>query len=564
MTKRLLLIAAILAPFSGAFAQSISIDYPNGGETLSHGATETIRWTSQAQSAPFVAVAIQKGAGPKVIVASTPNDGEFVWTVTPDMGVGTNYKIFIRSTTSPAIADTSDTVFSVVSTPVPPSLSLTRPQGGELFMKGSVQPITWITAGSVGASIRINLRQGDMVWPIAALAANIGSYSWTVPSDVLNGSDYVVEIVSLTTPPVFDVSEGGITLTDETPPDTPSVLLPASGASGVDLAPVCLGSDFFDLNETDYQASEQWQIAEGMAFSTLVYDAVDTDGVPDHQVMEGVLVEGTTYYVRVRYQDSAGLWSAWSAPSSFTTAGEGAITRDVFVLPGDVQLEMITIPDGTFTMGSATGRWVERPVHAVTISNAFQMGRFEVTKAQWTAVMGTTPWAGRYPIPLGPNTPATHINWNMMQTFCAVLSGLTGETFRLPTEAEWEYACRAGSPSDYCFGNDLALLNDYGWCANFGPDHPMEVGQLFPNAWGLYDMHGGVREWCQDVYSDTYYTSTPVVDPQGPATGTQFVFRGGAWDDAPLYCRSAQRSGAPPLSAGIHMGFRVVREIGGP
>lgn len=459
---------AALAIRAGAIeshAQSLTLAYPNGGETFAHNAIETIRWNSDDLAGPSVAIAIRKGSLTKIIVSSTPNDGAYEWTVSPGIGTGSNYTVAIRANANPAIADTSDAPFTIAG---------------------------------------------------------------------------------------------------QSPPDTPAVLDPANGTVDVPLVPFFLGSDFSDSDGADTLATEQWQIPEDFTFASAVYDALDTDGIPDHQVAAGVLAGATAYFARVRYQDNAGLWSAWSLPNAFITAGEGGISRDVFLLPGGVPLEMIAIPAGAFMMGSQSGNYIERPVHPVTLSHAFQMGRFEITKAQWTAVLGTAPWTGRYPIPLGPNTPATHVSWNTMQVFCAALSDLTGETFRLPTEAEWEYACRAGSTTDYCYGDDLSLLSDYGWCDDGGPDYPSEVGQLFPNAWGLYDMHGGVREWCNDWFANNYYNSSPAVDPQGPETGTSHVFRGGSWDDAAFYCRSAARGGTGPTSSGIHMGFRVVRILAEP
>ena len=168
----------------------------------------------------------------------------------------------------------------------------------------------------------------------------------------------------------------------------------------------------------------------------------------------------------------------------------GSIEIETFILPGGVDLEMVTIPEGTFIMGSATGNSDELPVHVVTISSDFQLGAFEVTKAQWEAVMGTTPWAAQAFVLGDPNSPAVYISWDDAQAFIVALNLLTGEAFGLPTEAEWEYACRANTTTDYSFGASAANLSAHAWFVEnadaAGESHAHVVGQLLPNAFGLF------------------------------------------------------------------------------
>ncbi|MCH8148452.1 MAG: formylglycine-generating enzyme family protein, partial [Planctomycetes bacterium] len=157
---------------------------------------------------------------------------------------------------------------------------------------------------------------------------------------------------------------------------------------------------------------------------------------------------------------------------------------ETFTLPGGVSLEMVGISAGSFAMGSTSGNSDETPVHNVTLTQDFQLGKYEVTKAQWEAVMGTTPWAGQDFVLDDPNSPATQVSWNDAQSFITTLNGLTGETFRLPTEAEWEYACRGGTTTEYYFGDDSANLSDYAWYLDNAHDvndrYAHVVGQLLP------------------------------------------------------------------------------------
>jgi formylglycine-generating enzyme required for sulfatase activity len=230
-----------------------------------------------------------------------------------------------------------------------------------------------------------------------------------------------------------------------------------------------------------------------------------------------------------------------------------------------IGIKMVSIPGGTFKMGSTNGYSNEKPVHSVTLSE-FEMSATEITQGQYKAVMGMNP--SRF---TGDDyLPVERVNWGNAVAFCRELSQKTGSEFRLPTEAEWEYACRAGTTTKYHTGNsksDLARADWYG--GNSGKKtHP--VGQKTPNAWGLYDMHGNVWEWCADWYGN--YSSGSATNPMGPSSGSDRVARGGSWISDASICRSAFRSGHYPLvqefrvsvSAYVSheedsLGFRVVR-----
>lgn len=230
-------------------------------------------------------------------------------------------------------------------------------------------------------------------------------------------------------------------------------------------------------------------------------------------------------------------------------------------LPG-VGIQFKRLPGGTFTMGAANERGSSSPPHSVTITKPFEIGIYEVTQKQYEAVMGTNP-----SVYAGENNPVDSLNWNQATEFCRKLSAMpaekaAGHVYRLPTEAEWEYACRAGTSSKFCCGDDESELEDYAWFKNNALTTTHPVGQKKPNLWGLYDMHGNVYEWCQDFY--TRYQEGAVTDPQGGETGPGRVVRGGGMSNIADYCRSSERAYVSAETNRHSYGLRVVREITEP
>ena len=178
-------------------------------------------------------------------------------------------------------------------------------------------------------------------------------------------------------------------------------------------------------------------------------------------------------------------------------------------------MELVLIPAGAFMMGDEKGDAEEKPAHKVTFSKPFYMGKFEVTQEQWEAVMGGNPSHFK-----GARNPVDRVSWEACQSFIKKLnekSAGAGITFSLPSEAQWEYACRTGSSTEFGFGNGESKLNEYGWFADNADDTTHPVGQKKPNAWGLYDMHGNVWEWTADWYDEDYYRKSPTIDPSGPS-----------------------------------------------
>jgi formylglycine-generating enzyme required for sulfatase activity len=269
---------------------------------------------------------------------------------------------------------------------------------------------------------------------------------------------------------------------------------------------------------------------------------------------------------------------AWALPLEFEPDPEVVTdpewrTRIIATgLPWRVQdnasgIEMLLVPPGTFDMGcSPSDQWGcnsdENPVHEVTLTQAFYLGRYEVTQAQWTAVMGSNPSAFQSPSPQVPasqvpNRPVERVSWNMIQGFEAE-TGL-----RLPTEAEWEYACRAGTDTAFNLPlngtNDDGLLGQLAWWGSNSASQTRPVGQKQANNLGLHDMHGNVWEWVEDWYGSGYYAQSPSVDPPGPISGAFRVLRGGSWYFSSSFCRASARGGGFPGLDDVDFGFRAAR-----
>ena len=217
-------------------------------------------------------------------------------------------------------------------------------------------------------------------------------------------------------------------------------------------------------------------------------------------------------------------------------------------------MRMVRIEPGRFLMGSEKGDGHEKPVHEVTLSRAFYLGMYPVTQAEYWEVMGINPSSFRV-----PNRPVENVSWRDAEDFCRRLSEKEGAEYRLPTEAEWEYACRAGGTSEYCFGDDESGLDEYAWYSanSDGETHP--VGQKRANAWGLQDMHGNVWEWCQGWYGA--YSADAQTDPTGPPEGTTRVVRGGSWGTDAYECRCACRANPALESRSSRAGFRVAMPL---
>ncbi|WP_370575246.1 formylglycine-generating enzyme family protein [Methanomethylovorans sp.] len=242
---------------------------------------------------------------------------------------------------------------------------------------------------------------------------------------------------------------------------------------------------------------------------------------------------------------------------------ETGISPDVYT--NSLGMDLIPIPAGEFYMGSLSdeNNWYrnERPLHKVSMVNGFFLGRYQVTQKQWTDIMGVNP--SRIP---GDDRPVDRISWSEAQEFIRRLNEkeATGK-YRLPTEAEWEYACRAGTDSRYSFGDEGSELSDYGWYSENESTGAYPVGRKKPNPWGLYDMHGNLWEWVQDRYHDNYEGAPADGSAWGEAASNAkvlYVLKGGSWITSAVGCRSASRYYySPDGRRSRRIGVRIARDI---
>ena len=289
--------------------------------------------------------------------------------------------------------------------------------------------------------------------------------------------------------------------------------------------------------------------------------SVSFDGVA-RPIAPALLDEAVRDYSKIEFQKTDAARKAAPAPTPAAAAAATANVQaeitsgerrsgftKIITLPGGAKMEMIWCEPGTFMMGSPLaerGRFDDEPLHQVTLTKGFWLGKYEVTQNQWKSVMGENPSKFK-----DPERPVESVSWEDCNLFLRKLNAKLGGVARFPTEAEWEYACRAGS-GDAVSGN--GLLTDMAWYdANSGNEtHP--VGKNHPNAWGFYDMHGNVLEWCYDWFGKI---DAKAVDPKGPSIGSFRVLRGGCWFFYARDCRSAYRLKRDPMLRNAIFGFRL-------
>jgi formylglycine-generating enzyme required for sulfatase activity len=252
-------------------------------------------------------------------------------------------------------------------------------------------------------------------------------------------------------------------------------------------------------------------------------------------------------------------------------------------MTNSIGMRFVLIPPGEFDMGSTEAdvarlleqakatkqlQWyidqlpAEAPKHRVRITKPFYLGRCEVTQAQYERVVGSNPSK----IKDDPQGPVETVSWNDVSEFCRKLGELPQEQgtraeYRLPTEAEWEYACRAGTTTLWYSGDAEGALKEHAWFGETSAGKTRPVGKKSPNAWGLYDMHGNVWEWCQDWWSDRYDTTSPMDDPLGASGGWHRVMRGGSWDNSASQTRASYRSKYGPGGRFEYLGYRLARTV---
>lgn len=237
------------------------------------------------------------------------------------------------------------------------------------------------------------------------------------------------------------------------------------------------------------------------------------------------------------------------------TTSKDTLPKEISIDLGDgITMEFVRIDSGSFMMGSyeEEGDGDETPRHKVTITKAFYIGKYEVTQEQWEKIMGENPSELK-----GEKNPVDTVSWKDCIKFTERLGEITGKKLSLPTEAQWEYSCRAVTTTKWFFGSDENVADQYGWIESNSQGTTHLVGMQKPNAWGIYDMYGNLQEWCMDWYQNPYSLGD-AVDPLGPEVGDSHVVRGGGWGDFPDNARSAYRNANGENVGNNGTGFRCV------
>jgi formylglycine-generating enzyme required for sulfatase activity len=354
-----------------------------------------------------------------------------------------------------------------------------------------------------------------------------------------------------------------------------------------------LQEDGFDpwLDEEDILPGQEWESeirkavrAAEAIIVCLSRSSINKEGFIQKELSDALNVaeekpEGTLFIFPLKLEECEipRRLSRWQAGRLFTEHGYERLVQALKIRAGtlgvpvlytpklksticnSIGMELILVPAGEFLMGSEKGWDWEKPVRTVQISQPFYLGRYPVTQAQWQAVMGSNP--SRFTGDL--NRPVESVSWHNAQEFLRKLSDREkSKLYRLPTEAEWEYAARAGATAAYCFGDDSEQLGEYAWYEENANTTTHPVGKLNANAWGLYDVHGNVWEWVQDWFLEDYYRQRPNPDhdPKGPASGEYKVLRGGSWNnDAAWNVRLACRGRSEPHLRHDDVGFRCAQ-----
>jgi formylglycine-generating enzyme required for sulfatase activity len=246
------------------------------------------------------------------------------------------------------------------------------------------------------------------------------------------------------------------------------------------------------------------------------------------------------------------VFAAIQTPEVSAAAEAGDKKKSDQIHTNSIGMELKRIEPGSFMMGSDKGERDEMPVRQVSITKPFYIGVSEVTQEQYEKVMGTNPSSF-----VEPNRPVENVSWEDARAFCRKLSAMEKAEYRLPTEAEWEFACRAGTQTVFYWGDNFDT--SYFWCAYRAGNGSRPVGTAKPNPWGLHDMSGNVWEWCEDWYAESGYAPSDTTDPTGPKSGSRRVVRGGSWAGTPEDCRSANRLGYAPDGRLYTIGFRVCK-----
>ena len=534
---------------------NITLTSPTGGETWS--ANRLIMWSATDDDDDTLSIDISYSANGgstwSTISSSETNDGSYLWN-TASVANGSSYRIKVVVSDGQATDTASSGSNFTISNAAPnnpPNITLTSPTGGETWSANRL--IMWSATDDDDDTLSIDISysaNGGSTWStISSSETNDGSYLWNTAS-VANGSSYRIKVVVSDGQATDTASSGSnFTISNAAPNNPPNITLTSPTGGETWSANRLIMWSATDDDDDTLSIDISYSANGGSTWST-ISSSETNDG--SYLWNTASVANGSSYRIKVVVSDGQATDTA-SSGSNFTVDNSGG---------GGGDLDLVYIEPGTFQMGSVSGYSDETPVHTVTITQGFWMGKYEVTQAQWRAVVewkqdnGGTSLSASPSYFSGDDRPVEYVSWNDCQSWLAALSEMTGKTYRLPTEAEWEYACRAGSTTEYSFGDDAGTLGNYAWYSSNSGSNTHPVGGKLPNAWGLCDMHGNVWEWCQDWYGS--YTSGTQTDPTGPSTGSYRVLRGGSWFNLADRCRSAYRYLSNPDSRSCYYGLRVV------
>jgi formylglycine-generating enzyme required for sulfatase activity len=479
--------------------------------------------------------------------------------------------------------DTMVTALTPASTPGAKTVSVTNPDGtanltnGFTYVLGptiwGVSPNVGLTAGGTAITITGTNLAGTSSVTIGGVAAtSVVAVNNTTVTAVTPAGAAGAANLSLTTPYGSATASGAFTYQLYGTPTIASVT-PNSGPLAGGTAITITGTNLAGTSSVTIGGVAATSV---VAVNNTTVTAVTPAGIAGANTVSVTTPDGTANLTNgFTY---ASLWYTVLEQHPDPTVVPSATLRNAITATGypwrvrddGTGIEMVLIPLGTFDMGCSASiasscASAENPVHTVTLTNAFYLGRYEVTQAQWQAKMGSNPSSFQsasteVPVAQVPNRPVETVSWNTIQGF------LMATDMRLPTEAEWEYACRAGTMTAFhgftaCpnGANDETLVGSISWYYWNSSSQTRPVGQKAANGLGLHDMAGNVSEWVNDWFGTTYYASSPPTNPPGPASGTYRVLRGGSWNDSSNFVRSSHRDFLTPSISNNRMGFRVAR-----
>ncbi len=514
---------------------SCSLELVENTKSLLSSCSEATGVAASAQSATPLNVAMS-------LTGSTSDISSVVWQITKS---GTEY---YRSTTttspfsltsSTLSTDGTFTITATVTTQCGKSYSLS---GSYTYTNKTCTKATGITASvQTLTPLNLNLALVGTISDIASVVWSISKSGTTIyESSSITSSPFSISSNAITTDGLFNIvasitSTCGETYTLTTTYNYTKNCIKPSGIEVVSLVETPLDLTLKLTGTTSDIASVAWSVEK----NSVSYYQSGSQTIAPFTVTTPTLTTDGTFTITAQLVDKCG--TSYTLTTSYT-----------YTISSSLIIPMIYVEGGTFEMGSWIGSPNEEPVHSVKLSD-FSIGKYEVTQAQWRAVMGVNP--SYFRLNNCANCPVETVTWNDIQLFITKLNALTGKVYRLPTEAEWEYAARGGKLSKGYIYSGSNTIDDVAWYRDNSNLRTYEVGQKKANELGIYDMIGNAREWCSDWYGS--YTASSQTNPTGPSDGAIRVLRGSSFADEAWFGPVAFRSGTHPNSRDRYYGFRV-------